>query len=384
LEVAAAVKLTFDQRELSFATGIVASLLKRSATTMPVLSNILVEVEENHATFVGTDQESLVSVRVPVELEGTAERLTVPADKLAELVGLLAAGSRVKIVHSGTHVEIRSESNSYKLVTLPADDFPRWQAETSISRFTLTQAQIKALLDATLYALPARDHRRVLMGVLLELRPGTLRFTATDGKKLSRMEVDVAEIEGSDTMRMVVSGKLLADLRKALTGEGPVAFELGERQVCIRIGNVEYRTNVIEGKYPDCDAVIPKEFPLAARLNRDQFQVGARRAGVVSDDKSKSVILRLEDNACSFTSMAQDVGEFDGSVAIEYDGRPFEIAFNCQLLIETLNSFSHPDIRMKLKSESAPTVMVCDEEPGHLCVLMPIKMSEARPVPGAE
>ncbi|MCB2156974.1 DNA polymerase III subunit beta [bacterium] len=373
------MQLNFDQKDLSQASSVVAALLKRASTTLPVLSNLLIDAQDDHAIFLGTDLESMVRVRIPGKTAGGPGKLTLPADKLAELVGLLPAGSSVQIEDLGGQVRVISDTNDYKLVTLPADDYPKWQPETALTRFHLTQKQLKSLIDAVSYAVPAKDHRRVLMGILLELREGTLRATATDGKKLSRMTVPVADIEGEETGRVIVAGKLMDDIRRILGNEGSVDVEIGQRQVAFKIDNVEFRTNGIDGKYPDCDAVIPRDFPVGVRLNRDSFQAGARRAGVVSDDKSKSIILKLEDNLCHFSSMAADIGTFTGDTQVEYDGPAIEVAFNYQMLIETLNSFSHPDIHLNIKSSQAPCLFKCDEEPDHLCVLMPIKLADIRP-----
>lgn len=374
-----AVQLTLEHKDLTQATLVVANLLKRSATTLPVLSNLLIEAEDGEAIFRGTDLESMARVRIPAKVDGGPGSLTLPADKLSEVVGLLPAGASVSLKDTGGQVELECPPMSYKLVTLPADDYPQWNQEVAETRLHVPQKLFRRLLDAVSYAVPVKDHRRVLMGVYFEVIDGTtLRLTATDGKKLSRMSADIGDVEGERSARAVVSGKLLGDLRKVLGDQGSVTVEFGTRQVAFLVDNIEYRTSVIEGKYPDCDAVIPKDFSYTVRLNREEFKLSARRAGVVSDDRSKSIILRFADNACDFSAMAADVGRFEGSTPVEYDGAPIEIAFNYQLMIETLDSFSSSDILLNLKNESAPCLFKCDAEPEHFCVLMPIKLSDAR------
>ena len=369
--------LTFEQKDLTQATTIVAGLLKRSATTLPLLSNLLLEVRDGKAVFTGTDLESMVRVTIPVRADGPA-RLTLPADKLAELVALLPAGCEVTIEDNAGLAVIKTESNNYQLVTLPADDYPQWRIEAPVTRIEAKQSQFKRLIDAVAYAIPPKDHRRVLMGGLLEVRGLVARLTGTDGKKLSRMSIELAAAEGEENASLVVPGKLIGDLRKVLGEEGPLCAELGERQVAFIVDNAEFRTNCIEGRYPDCDAVIPKEFPGKARLNGDSFQMAVRRAGVTSDDKNKSIVLKFHEGGCDFESSAADVGRFTGATALEYQGPPVEIAFNYQLLIETLGSFSHPDILLNVKSEQAPCLFKCNEEKDHLCVLMPIKLADVR------
>lgn len=373
------VEIALDQADLIHAASTAAALLKRSATTLPLLSNLLIDARETDRILIeATDLESFVRIRVPAEVKGGPARLTLPADKLAEIANLLPGGARVVLHDEGGQIKISCESNTYKLVALPAEDYPRWEAETAVTRLQVPQTQLRTLISAILYAIPQKDHRRVLMGSLMELRDMKVRLTATDGKKLSRMSVNLSEIEGANTSKVVVSGKLLGDVSRALGTEGSATIEIGERQVSFLVDNVEFRTNVIEGKYPDCDAVIPKEFPHLVRLNREAFKMAAKRAGVVSDEKNKSIILKFANDSCDFNAMAADVGTFSGRVGVEYGGTPLEIAFNYQLMIDTLDSFSHPDIRLNIKSEQSPTVLLCDAEPDHLCVLMPIKLADLR------
>ncbi|MBX3730832.1 MAG: DNA polymerase III subunit beta [Candidatus Sumerlaeia bacterium] len=379
------MELTLEQKDLAQATLIVAALLKRSANTMPVLSNLLIEAEDDHASFIGTDMESHARVRVPAQVKGGPGKVTLPADKLSELVGLLPAGAAVTLKDEGGQVVLTTEATQYRLVTLPADDYPQWHPDTASARFHVPHQQMRKMLDAVLYAIPQRDHRRVLNGALMEIRNGeALRLTATDGKKLSRISEPIGEIEGDDQVRVVVPGKLLGELRRNLAEEGAVAVEVGSRQAAFHFDNVEYRTQLIEGKYPDCDAVIPKDFPFTVRINHDRFKLAARRAGITSDDKNKSIILKFADNSCDFSSMAADVGAFAGRTSVEYDGNPLEIAFNFQLLVETLDSFGHPDIEIRIKSEQAPCLFHCAAEPQRECVLMPIKLADVRRPPTDE
>lgn len=372
------VQLVFEQKDLSHAATIVANLLKRSATTLPLLSNVLLEARDGRAVLTGTDMESMVRVAIPVKADKDA-RLTLPAEKFAELVGLLPAGCEVVLEQDGGQVAIRSEGSQYALVTLPAEDYPNWRQEPHTTRLEIKQGQFKRLVDAVAYAIPSKDHRRALLGGLFEVRGLGLRLTGTDGKKLSRMAIEASEVEGEEDLRVIVPGKLIGDLRRVVGDEGPLRIELSERQAAFFVDNVEFRANCIEGRYPDCDAVIPKEFPARAKLNRDSFQAAARRAGVTSDDKNKSVILKFHEGGCDFSSSAQDVGQFAGTTSLEYSGPSIEVAFNYQLLIETLNSFGHPEVELKLKSEQSPCVFACEQEPDHLCVLMPIKLSDLRP-----
>lgn len=372
------MRLRIPQPALQQATSIVSSLAGRASTPMPVVNNVLVTAHNGLVQVIGTDLESQVTVNVAASIEAEG-RTTLDAARLADIVRLLPSDSEIEIEASGGRATVITESNEYRLMTLPAEDFPEWPVEPIVTKFRLEQKTLRELLDATIYALPPKDVRRILLGTLYELRDNMLRLTATDGKKLARVSAPVPEIDGKGGASLVVPGKLQADLKKLLGDQGPVDIEVAARQITFRVNNVVYRTQSIEGKYPDCDAVIPKEFPLEVRLNRDRFLSAAKRAGVVTDDQNKTIVLKFAANSCQFTSSAYDVGNFNGKVGLEYSHAPIELAFNFEFLVETLGCFREPELTMRIKSRTAPVVFVSDKEPLRLALLMPIKQAAPPP-----
>ncbi len=381
------MQLQIAQKELEAAAVVVSTLVDRTAGPLPVLSNLLIEATEKGVQFRGSDMESLVTVNVDADVR-TPGRTTIPADVFRDIVKVLPPNAQVALEETDGRVLISSEKNEYKLMTLPADDFPEWPATEAQTRFQISQKVLKTLIDGTSYALPNKDHRRVLLGVYFELTDHNLRLTATDGKKLARISTAIAEVEGKGDGAIIVPRKLLENVARNLSSEGPVEIELSTtgsaRQIAFRFANVYYRGNGIDGKYPDCDNVIPKEFPNEIPLNRDVFLQAARRAGITTEDKNKSITLKFENNACGFSSMAHDLGAFSGRIGLDYSGPTIEVAFNYQFLIETLSRFASAELTLRIKNSNAPVVFVTKEEENRLALLMPIKVSDARASASAE
>ncbi|CAN5412519.1 DNA polymerase III subunit beta [soil metagenome] len=371
------MKIHLPQKDLEAATTVVSSLVDRSAGPLPVLANVLIDATESGVQFRGTDVESLVSVNLNATVSEPG-RTTVPADTFRDIVKLLPPQAEVTIEEKGRRVTVTCETNEYKLMTIPAEDFPDYAAEPGQSRFLISQKTLRQLIDATAYALPTKDHRRVLLGVYFELTTNMLRLTATDGKKLARVSANVPEIEGGGSAAIVVPRKLLDNLYRTLGSEGPVEIEMSSRQISFRFGNILYRCNGIEGKYPDCDSVIPKDFPIEIGLNRDVFLQASKRAGITTDEKNKSIILKFDDNRCAFASMAHDLGAFSGKISLDYNGPAIELAFNYLFLNETLSHFNSSEIRMYVKNSTAPVVFRTKDEESRLALLMPIKLADVR------
>jgi DNA polymerase III subunit beta len=382
--------IQLPQKDLETAASIVSSLIDRSAGPMPVLSNLLIDVTEQGVQFRGTDMEAMVTVNLNATIHETG-RTTVPADKFRELVRLLPPMAEVELEESNNKVHVQCETNNYNLMTLPAEDFPVWPASAGTTKFQISQRMLKNLIDATTYALPSKDHRRVLLGVFFELENHDLQLTATDGKKLARMSTTIPEVEGNGTASIVVPRKVLENVSRYLGTEGPVEVEITDpetsnaRQIVFRFENVLYRCNGIDGKYPDCNAVIPKDFPIQIKINREVVLQGAKRAGVVAnDEKSKSIVLLIENNSCEFRSMAHDIGTFSGKIPLDYDGAPLELAFNFEYLVETLSRFNSSELTILIKSPKSPVVIKNMEEERRLSLLMPIKLADVRPTESPE
>ncbi len=372
------MRVRIPQKELVNGASIVSSVVAKVASSMPILSNVLMEATSNGITLMGTDTEEMVEVTLSGEVLDQGET-TIPADKLESIVKLMPVDTDINIEHQSGKARIFSESSDYTLMTIEPNDFPKFEALEPKTKFQIHQKTLRHLIEVTEYALPTKDPRRVLLGVFFELKADhALRLTATDGKKLSRVTLDVPEVEGEQEAGIIVMGKFLTDVKKALGTEGIVDVEIADTQITFRFNNVVFRSNAIAGKYPDCDAVIPKEFPTVILLNREGFLTGVRRAGIISDSSSRSIILNFHDNQCGFSSTRHDLGAFSGKISLEYDGKPLEIAMNHQFLTEILGTFHSSEVKMHVKTAESPIIFSSDDEKDRIALLMPIKLSDAR------
>jgi DNA polymerase-3 subunit beta len=368
------------QKELDAAVSVACSLSQKANSAMPIMGNVLIETGGSVGVQLrGSDSESCVAVNAAAHPIRPG-RTTVPADVFSQLVQNLPVEEDVTIEEIDGKVLVLCGSNRYQLMTQPAEDFPTWMAEPPLTRFTIAQKALKAMIEATTYALPVKDHRRVLMGICAELDDNnTWRFTATDGKQLARYAITVPEVDGASRSTIIIPRRLAETVGKHLGDEGPVDIEISARQIAFRFGNVLFRGMGIDGKYPDCDQVIPRDFPTVFPLNATLFRQAARRAGVTTDEKTRSVALKFENGRAEFSSMAHDLGTFSGSIPVEYTGPTLELAFNYQFLIETLDRFSSDQVMIHVKTSKQPVVFKIPNDDKRLALLMPIKLSDVRP-----
>jgi len=187
------MKLTFAKDQLVKAASITQSMVNQQ-TSLPVLSNILIEAEGERVVFVTTDLEASVRCIVQAKVSEPG-RTTVPARTFADLVRELPDGE-VTLELEGHLVKVVAEDNSYHLQTMPAEDFPSWPEIKPMSTLTIEQVELSGMLSRVLFAVPQRDPRKVLLGAFFDVKDGALVTVATDGKKLGYCKRELAEIIG--------------------------------------------------------------------------------------------------------------------------------------------------------------------------------------------
>ena len=343
---------------------------------MPILHNVLIDSAKDGVILRACDQTQRVTVAAPaavLELGTT----TVPADTLRDIVKLYPDDAEVSFSSDGGRVKIKVGSDEFKIMALPADEYPQHQAPGHTTRFTVKAFSLLQTLGAVLYAVPAKDHRKVLTGVCLALNGNTLTAIGTDGKKLAKSCLNLPEVEGVSKATIIVPPAIVENVVRSVDPNEQVSVSFSDRDITFSFGSVSLTSTLIEGKYPDVDAVIPKEFAHRIVMNREAFIKALRRAGVAADEKSKSVVLIFEDNKCSFHSERQDLGAFSGSVAVEYGGPGIGTAFSFALLMETLDAIDIPGILMLIKNPTAPVVFKKGNDATDLHLLMPIKVTDA-------
>lgn len=369
------MKAIFSRQTLLSGLSLTQNLVGTSGA-LPILSNVLFEVTGDGAELIATDLECFAKVSVEAEVE-EAGRVTAPAKTLADIVRLLP-DDNVAIVTSGTRMTITCNRNVYHLSTANSEDYPEWPGIDAGSTITIKQSDLAALLGNTLFAIPGRDPRKVLMGALFELEDGNLTVVATDGRKLGKSTRKVEKVKGKKSAQCIVPGKVLSEIHRALTDEGEIRISLTDQRAVFEIESLglTYLSSLIEGKFPSYDAVIPETFKRTIPLPKDIVDDAISRASILAERKHNSIVLEFDANEIAIRSQSFEDGSYEGNVEIEYDGDPFKIAFNYSYLRDVLKVAPDATINMKVKDSSAPVVFECESDPQSLYLVMPVRIHE--------
>lgn len=381
------MKIKFIKDDLLHATRVVSSLVPPQ-TSLPILGNILIRAAEDQVIFFACDMESSVRCTVKAQIEEEGE-VTVPAAPFATLVRELPETEVLIWLDEDENVHVEAERNIYRLQTMSPSDFPIWSEFDPVSSFDLARTDLKRMIDKTLFAVPAKDPRKVLLGAYLTIdtkfsekadvkdkdKPARIRMVATDGKKLGYIEIIASNLQGIEENSVIIPQKVLSEIQKLIGDEGMVTVGLGERQVFFRFGDMEFITNKIEGDYPNYEMVIPGEFVYNITMNRDAYIAAIKRAAIISETQNNSIVFHFTPGEVELSAMTFDLGSFQGSVPAEYGGEDLEVAFNFKYLLEVLHVIETESFTMHIKEPNQPIIFHEVGKAETLYLVMPIKLA---------
>jgi DNA polymerase-3 subunit beta len=355
-----------------------------SKTTLPVLSNILLETTEDGVWMSGTDLDVSVRVKVPAEIhEGGS--LTAPGKKLQEITRELA-DQPVDISTRGDQIELHCGRSRFKLNGLPADEFPSLPGVDFEGSVAVGGSDLHRLIHHTAFAVSTEESRPILNGVLWELRDGTMRMVATNGHRLARMGLATGPASITSTDFIVPPAALQQVQRLFEDGDQiEVAWDRGgdgaarKNHLGFRSRATEVYTRLIEGSYPNYEQVIPRDNDKTAIVEKRALESAVRRMAVVASDQTHRIRLTFEPDRVHLNVLTPDLGEGHDELELSFDGESLEIGFNANYLLEVLRYMPTDEVKLTFRApERAATiepVSAGDDPPlDYLCLVMPLRL----------
>ena len=345
-------------------------------TTLPILSNVLMRAEGNRLEFTATDLDVTIACGVEAQVKkGGAS--TLPVKKLFGIARELG-GSEIDLEVDEKNVcSVRCGPSFYKIHGLSADEFPPLSKFKEDKKVVLPQQTIKSMLRKTSFAMSTDESRYVLNGIFLSLKDNKLTMVATDGRRLALVEEEVEVAEKSQG-EFIIPAKAVNELTRLLQDKGDVEIKFGENQAAFTLKDekgftILVATKLIEGNYPNYRQVIPGEAKERISLVREEFLHALKRAEIMTSDKANSVKLTFGKNNLAITANSPEVGEARESLAVNYKGKEFAVAFNPKYMIDPLNALSDDEIFLELIDELSPGVVKIKAP--FLYVVMPMRLS---------
>ena len=341
--------------------------------TLPVLANLLVQVKGGQLSLTGTDLEVEMVSRIGVDDAQDGET-TIPARKLFEIVRALPDGSKVTVSQTAEKITVQAGRSRFTLASLPANDFPSIDEVEATERVRVSEASLKELIERTAFAMAQQDVRYYLNGLLFDLRESSLRCVATDGHRLALCEAAL-EAGASTKRQIIVPRKGVTELQRLLEGgERELELEMGRSHLRVKRDDVTFTSKLIDGRFPDYEAVIPIGADKEVRIDREVLRASLQRAAILSNEKYRGV--RIEVSPGQLKISAHNPEQEEAQEEVEADTRVSDLAvgFNVNYLLDALTALKDENVVIALRDANSSALVreASNERCRH--VVMPLRL----------
>ena len=351
---------------------------KSTSSNKPILSNFVIRTMEGEVSkveFSSTDYELSLVEQVEAEITEPGS-ICVNAKKVFDIVKELQ-GEDVKIRSTEQlWIHITCGSSEMRLPSVEVGLYPQTVLEDLPQSVTISVDDLKQCIDMTLFAAITNESRRNLMGVCLSSTSDLqTRWLSTDGHRLAQILKSVDDLNFSEDKEVIVPRKALTEVRRTADLFGQtVVISFDERVMQFTGGRISFKTRLIEGKFPNCDPIIPKDNTMEIIVNRESFINSLRIVSSISSEKLRPVKLLISQGVLKMESEKADYGEVVDEIEVGYEGDPFQIGFNSRYLLDVLSVIESEDIKLECKNSMSPTIIKSTVDESFLSVIMPLRV----------
>lgn len=364
------MKFTISQD--AFSNGLqnaVSAVNPRS--TLPILSNVLLQAAGETLTLTATDLDFTVRTKVPSKVAKSGAT-TLPARRLSTLVKDLPKTDIEVEVDAKSVATLHSGAGVYRIFGMPEAEFPGFPAFEDAVQFTLKAADLKDGLRKTHYAISLDETRYVLNGIFFSFKGDKLTLVATDGRRLALAEVNDLEIAPSQERDFIVRTKAVHELMRVIPDDGEVTVSLAQNMVQFDCGPTTVISKLVEGNYPNYLQVIPSKVNERITVERESLLNAVRRVSLLNNEKTASVRLTFGKGNIDITSNTPEVGEARESMAVNYKGKDISVSFNPEFLMAPLRYLQEDEVHFELIDDISPGVIKINAP--FVYVLMPMRL----------
>ncbi len=368
------MKILCEQKKFLDALDVVIRAVSAS-NTLPVLNNILIKAEGKKVVFSATNLEIAVQYFFECEVRNEGA-LTVPAKLLMSYVSLLPSETLELSATESLTMTVKGSKSQTKIKGIHAEEFPVIPGLDKAQEFQLPVKELMIAIQQVAFSASQNSSRPVLSGVLLILDKKTLKMVATDSYRLAEKTIELKhtiedKIECIIPVRTVQElGKLLS---KASTPEVTVAIT--KNQILFKIGDIEFTSRLIEGRFPDYERIIPKESKSKAEVATQDLQINVRRVSLFARESNNSVKVSVtNDGKLTISTDETKIGEDKAEVDITLTGENNKTALNAEYLLDVLSTIGTPKLSLEMNDKLSPVVIKPCNDESYVYIIMPLKV----------
>ena len=340
---------------------------------LPILSNILLEIEKSNLKLITTDLDVGVINTLPVNIteEGA---ITLHAKRFSEIIRELPEGKVNIIVRKNNSVVIEAPNCQFRIMGQPKDEFPKMPNFKNKEAFKIEQAVLKEMLNLTSFAMSHEETRYVLNSVLLEVKPhkqeNVVKIVATDGRRLAICEKKL-NLGFTKHIKIIIPAKTIHELNRNLKESGDINIVVSDNQTLFELDSLKIVSRLMEGEFPDYEQVIPKESESKIWIERPRFISALRRAVLLSTPDYQATKFEIFKNKLVVSKATPDLGELREEIPIEYGGKEVAIGFNPNYFLDVLKNLNEERVSLEVTESDKPGMLRGQE---YLYVVLPMRL----------
>ncbi len=349
-----------------------------ATNTLHILDNFLFELNHNQLKVSASDLETTMSA--VLEIESTSEgAIAVPARLLLETLKTFPEQPLTFTVKENATIEISSDLGKYVLGYFPGDEFPKAEQLEDPSKTEISAEILQTAISKTIFAAGNDDLRPVMSGVYFQFAPTGVIFVATDAHKL--VKYSRTDVTSTSESNFIMPKKPLNILKNILaTSDAVVTIEYNASNAMFSFEGYNLICRLIDGKYPNYEAVIPKENPNKLLMSRTQFLSSVRRVSIYANKTTHQIRLKIAGTELNIS--AEDIdysNKADERLTCDYQGDDMQIGFNSRFLIEMLTNLHSDEIQLEMSLPNRAGILTpvdgLDEGETVTMLVMPVMLN---------
>ncbi len=355
-------------KEIAIAQDIISS---RNA--LSILSNVLIEADNNTLLIRATDLKVGFETRIPIEVivPGTT---TIFCEKL---LGILRSLPNEQIIFelSGDRFKIKPELKKidFQLKSIASDQYPEIKNIDDGEYFEIPQIDFIEMISQTIFAVSDDETRYFMNGVFLENDEGSLIMVATDGRRLSYIKKSF-EAQIKDFKGIIIPPKVLMLIKKLSSGEGNLSIAVSDKNIFIKFDSQKISSNLIEGQFPNYHRVIPEKQDYELFLSKSELSDALSRVSLLVENKSKRIYFNLSKDILTLNSEESEIGVAKEEIPCRYNGTDSNIALNYSYISEPLKVIKSDEICIRYSEPNKAITVLPTPETDYFHIVMPMQI----------
>ena len=348
-------------------------------TPNPALQGIKLDVLED--SLVITTSNSDIAIRLSVKDQSldvkTVGSVLIPGKYFIEIIRKLD-GLKVSLsLVADNMLRIEADRSDITLNMMDLDDYPELEFSEKVKSIKINVRTLKTIIRQTAFATSSIENRPILTGVNFKIEGNKLSAIATDSYRLSQKQIELTETY--ESLNIIIPGRSLEELMKVLENNNEIVeMHFDRSKILFKYANLLFQSRLLEGNYPETSKLVPTDFPIVIKFNKESLATAIERASLLSSRDGNNSIVKLNlrpDNIVEITSNSPEIGKVLEEVypVDEIKGTPIKIAFSSKYILEALKVFNSSEITVNFTGEIRPFVLKGEYDENMIQLILPVR-----------